>query len=186
MKPIFLTLITSLLFLVGCEKDEENWIINSDKYVFVDHHVSRHGETIEGNYVGGLHIDFPTYSYDESSKTLGGIIDFEINKSLKVIYGDGTSISGVIGSGIAAGLTGIYDIPYANGRFEIQQIEPNGTVHIQYMDSIIVLKSNEEWVNVTTEIITQDYGEEIARANITTIDRFVNYGIIEKSKIENR
>lgn len=77
-------------------------------------------------------------------------------------------------------------MPFVKGKFEIKQIESDGTVHIQYNDSLIVLKSNEEWVNVTSEIDTQDFGAGIAKANIITTDKIVNYGIIEKSKIELR
>lgn len=181
---ITITVVT-LFFVYSCEKNqEEDWIISSDKCVFVDHHVNTNGELIEGNYQGGLNIDFPTYSFDEISKILNGEFDFEINKTLKIIYGDGRSLSGVVGEGAATGLFGIYDIPYAKGKFEIKEIEFDGTVHIQYNDSLIVLKSNEEWVYVTSEIDTQDFGEGIAKANIITTDKIVNYGIIEKSRIE--
>ncbi len=177
--------IVTILFVYGCDKNqEEDWIISADKCVFVDHHVNTNGELIEGKYQGGLNIDFPTYSFDETSKILNGECDFEINKTLKIIYGDGRSLSGVVGEGAATGLSGIYDLPYIKGKFEIRQIESDGTVHIQYNDSLIVLKSNEEWINVTSEIDTQDFGEGIAKAKIITTDKIVNYGIIEKSKIE--
>lgn len=177
----------SLLIVFGCEKNqEEDWIINSDKCVFLDHHINTNGELIEGNYEGGLKIDFPTYSFDETSKILNGEFNFEINKTLKIIYGDGRSISGVVGEGTATGLSGIYDLPFVKGKLEIKQIESDGTVHIQYNDSLIVLKSNEEWVNVTSEIDTQDFGAGVAKANIITTDKIANYGIIEKSKIELR
>jgi hypothetical protein len=175
----------SLFVICGCEKNqEEDWIISSDKYVFVDHHIHTKGELIEGNYIGGLYIDFPTYSFDETSKTLSGEINFDINKSLKVIYGNGRSLSGVIGGGAATGLTGIYNLPYKQDNFEIKEIEPDGTLNIQYNDSLIILKSNEEWVKISSEINTQDYGAGIAKAKIITTDKIVNYGIIEKSKIE--
>ncbi len=179
------TIISTLMIVNSCEKNqEENWIISSDKCVFVDHHVNTNGELIEGNYQGELNIDFPTYNFNQTSKILKGEFDFEINKSLKIIYGNGKSLSGVVGAGAATGLFGVYDIPYAKGKFEIKQIDFDGTVHIQYNDSLIVLKSNEEWVNVTSEIDTQDFGEGIAKANIITTDKIVNYGVIEKSKIE--
>ena len=175
----------SLIFIYGCEKNkEEDWIISTDKCVFIDHHININGELIEGNYQGGLNIDFPTYNFDEKSKILNGEFNFEINKSLKIIYGNGSSLSGIIGAGAATGLYGIYDLPYVKGKFEIRQIEPDGTVYIQYNDSLIVLKSNEEWMNKSSEIDIQDYGEGIAKANIITTDKIVNYGIIEKSKIE--
>ena len=177
--------IVSFIIITGCEKkDEENWIISSEKCVFVDHHINTKGVLLEGNYLGGPNIDFPTYNFDKTSKILNGIFDFEVDKSLKIIYGDGESLSGVAGAGAATGLYGVYELPYAKGKFEIKEIDSDGTVHIQYNDSLIVLKSNEEWINVTSEINTQNFGKGIAKANITTTDKIVNYGIIEKSKIE--
>ncbi len=177
--------IVSFIIITGCEKnDEENWRISSEKCVFVDHHINTNGVLLEGNYQGGLNIDFPTYNFDETSKILNGKFNFEVNKSLKIIYGDGRSLSGVIGSGAATGLYGVYELPYAKGKFEIKEIESDGTVHIQYNDSLIVLKSNQEWINIASEIDTQNFGEGIAKANITTTEKIVNYGIIEKSKIE--
>lgn len=180
-------IIFSLFLFYSCEKNQEvDWIISPDKCVFVDHHINTKGELIEGNYQGGLRIDFPTYDFNPTSGILNGIIFFEINDSLLMIYGDGRSLSGVAGAGAATGLSGIYDLPFTKGNLEIKQIEPDGTVHIHYNDSLIVLKSDEKWVNVKSEINTQDFGFGIAKANIITTDRIENYGIIEKSKIENR
>ena len=176
--------IVSFIIIYSCEKNQEDWIISPDKCVFIDHHININGELLEGNYQGGLNIDFPTYNFDEKSKILNGKFDFEINKSLIIIYGDGRSLSGIIGAGAATGLYGIYDLPYVKGKFEINKIESDGTVYIQYDDSLIVLKSNEEWIKISSEIDVQDYGEGIAKANIIITDKIVNYGIVEKSKIE--
>ncbi|MCK5368612.1 MAG: hypothetical protein KAQ62_08660, partial [Cyclobacteriaceae bacterium] len=157
----------STTIFYSCEKNqEEDWMISSEKCVFVDHHISTHGELIEGDYKGGLLIDFPTYDFDNSTKILKGEIDFAINKTLKIIYGDGISLSGVVGGGAATGLTGIYDLPYEHGKLKIIEMEFNGTVHFKYNDSLIVLKSNEEWGNTSSEIDTQDNVDGIAKAKI--------------------
>lgn len=175
----------SLLLVSGCEKNqEENWIINSDKCVFIDHHVNTNGELIEGNYIEGPQVDFPTYTFNAENEILSGDIDFSINKSLKVIYGNGVSLSGLAGGGAGTGLTGIYELPYEKGAFKITDVESNGTVHLLYKDASIVLSVDEEWINVTSKIDTQDFGEGVAKANLITTDKFVNYGIIEKSNIE--
>jgi hypothetical protein len=174
-----------LILVVSCDKNqEEDWIINSGKCIFIDHHINTHGELIEGNYIEGPQVDFPTYTFNAQNKILSGDINFSISKSLKIIYGNGISLSGLAGGGAGTGLTGIYELPYEQGAFKIIDVESNGTVHIMYNDSLIVLNIDEEWINITSRIDTQDFGEGIAKANLITADKFVNYGIIEKSDIE--
>ena len=175
--------ISMLIFIVsGCNQDD--WEIKSDKCVFLEHHISTDGELIEGNYVEGPGIDSPTFTFDSTNKILNGVMFFEINKSLKVIYGNGKSFGGVAGYGVSTSLLGIYEIPYSLGNLKIESVETNGTIHFLYKDSTIVLKSNEEWADTTTHIDIQNNSGEVAKAILTNIDRFVNYGIIEKSKIK--
>ncbi len=184
---LILTIITSfILFLVfSCEKNqEEDWIIGSDKCVFIDHHINTHGELIKGNYFEGPQIDFPTYTFSAETNILSGDINFQLNNTLKIIYGNGSSLSGLAGGGAGTGLSGVYELPYEQGVFKIMDLESNGTVHLLYNDSSIVLNSNEEWVNITSRIDTQDFAEGIAKANLITTDKFVNHGIIKKANIE--
>jgi len=179
--PLIAIISICVFFVSGCNQDD--WEIDSDKCVFIEHHINTYGELIEGNYVEGPGVDTPTFSFDSVNGILSGSIGFELSNSLKVIYGNGISYWGVAGSGVSTRLLGIYKLPYQQENFKITQVETNGTIHLQYNDSIIVLKSNEEWVNISTYIDIQNNAGEIAKAKLTTTDRFVNYGIIEKSNV---
>ena len=53
------------------------WSISSDKFVFLEHSIQTHGELIGGNYRGPM-IDSPTYNFDEETRTLKGIITFDV------------------------------------------------------------------------------------------------------------
>jgi hypothetical protein len=183
LTKLFPAVICILVFIVsGCNQDD--WEIKSDRCVFLEHHISTNGEIIEGNYIEGPGIDSPTFTFDSNSGILSGVMFFDINKSLKVIYGNGRSLGGVAGYGVSTSLLGIYKLPYNLENFKIENVESNGTIHFQYKDSTIVLKSKEEWLDTTTYVDIQNNSGEIAKARLTNIDRFVNYGIIEKSKIE--
>jgi hypothetical protein len=165
------------------DKFTEKEKIPSDKYVFINHYVDIYGELIEGNYVGPL-IDFPTYHFDEAIGTLRGIINFDVNDTLKVIYGNGTGLGGVVGGGMATSLSGIYKLPYTDG-IKISEIDSNGTVYLEYNNESIILKSGETWVNVTSRIEILQLSGQInkAKVNVTITDKIVNYGILDKSKI---
>ena len=60
----------------------------------------------------------------------------------------------------------------------------DGTIHMIYKDQLIILKPKEKWANTTSGIVTQVYENGIAKANIIKTDKIINYGIIDKSKIE--
>jgi len=172
------------LFIVyGCDTNKDDWEISTDKCVFIEHDEITEGELIEGNYITGPMIDSPSYSYNSSAGILSGYISFDINKSLKLVYGRGRCLTGVAGGGVSTMLFGIYELPYQTQNLHITNVEANGTVHLLYNDSTIILKSNEEWIHITSGIDIQNNAGEIAKAKLTTTVRIVNNGIILKSNI---
>jgi hypothetical protein len=182
---IALIAIFGVCIFAGCDNQEDNWVFSSDKCLFVEHHKYTNGVLIEGNTPHkGPMIDFSGYSFNESSKILEGVIDFKIDKSLKVIFGSGKSLGGFAGGGIASGLYGIYEIPFKQGAFEITDVSFDGTIQVQYKDSLIVLKYGETWENISSEIITQNDNGNVSKINYITKDRIVNYGIIDKKEIK--
>ena len=156
------------------------WPVGTDQYVFIDHHIHTHGELIAGVY-GEMMIDFPTYRFHQDTGTLEGIIGFEIDEELKVIFGGGSSLSGCAGGGAATRLTGIYEVPYEHNGFKIVRIGPDGTTNLEYEGESIVLTSGEEWVKEESRF---DVQPPFGLARLTTTDKIVNYGILDKSGIE--
>jgi hypothetical protein len=184
-KSLFISGITtfSLFVVSGCEKNQDDWEITSDKCVFIEHFSHTDSELIEGNYREGPGYDVPTFSFDSVTGVLSGHINFQINKSLKLIFGNGRSSGGVAGTGVSTMLSGIYKLPFENDNLKITNVEVDGTIHLLYNDSTIVLKRNEEWIKIKSVIDTQNNAGEMAKAKLTLTDRIVNYGIIEKSTI---
>ena len=155
------------------------WELPADKYVFIDHHVHVGGECIEGECQPGPMIDFPTYAFSEETGTLTSWLTVQVNDALKVVYGNGTSLSGVAGGGAGTQLTEIYTLPAEIEGLRIVQVDRDGTAYLEYGGELLVLVPGEAWTNSTEEVREQGAG----KARITTTDRIVNYGILDKAKI---
>lgn len=154
----------------------------SNEYIFIEYHIDIHVEVIEGDYRGQI-IDSPTYTFEEDSGILRGMIFFDINDTLKAIYGRDLRISGV-GGGRENRLYGVYELPYQHLEFSILQIDGDGAVHLNFRNSSITLESGKEWMNVTSKIDTERYNDERSIAEITLTEKIVNHGFLSRSKIE--
>ncbi len=180
MIVISLATLTSLC-IESSSKEER--VLPSDQSAFIDHHVHMDGVLLEG-VSRGLMIDFPTYSFDPEERKLKGLVDFDVNDSLLVVYGDGSSLGGAMGGGAATMLNGAYALPYSESGLTISSIEKNGTVTIEYKNETILLSPGENWTRITSEIQTVDsYNGNQSRINVTTTDRIVNYGLLNKKDI---
>lgn len=151
--------------------------------VFIEQHANTDGVLISGPEPPLLMVDFPTYSYDEETKTLTGLIDFEISKDLKLIFGSGGCLSGTAGGGCGTGLSAVYEIPYKRNSFEILKLEENGDLVFIYNDEVYSLSPGQEWKTETTRTDTIDV-EGVPSINlITETDRITHYGFIKKEDI---
>lgn len=182
MKDYKLLLILILLLPAGA------CIFNDDddkpgSYLFIEQFTQTDGVLISGPEPPLLQIDFPTYRYDEDLKTLNGIIDFELNKDLRFIYGGGTCLSGTAGNGCATGLTGVYDIPYENETFELLKIEENGTIRFIYEDDVFSLAANDKHVVLHSYMDTIDVDGIKSISEITTTLTISNCGFISSEDV---
>ena len=158
---------------------EHGWELSADKYVFIDHHVHIEGVCVEGECQPGPMIDFPTYTFAEETGTLNSQFAVEVNDALKVVYGNGMSLGGAAGGGAGTGLTEVYDVPAVIEGLRIVQVDRDGTVYLEYAGELLVLAPGQTWTVETEELREQGAG----KANLTTTDQFVNYGILDKAKI---
>jgi hypothetical protein len=126
-----------------------------------------------------LHIDFPTYSFDYTTRTLTGSVP-TINDSIQIIFGDGGSLSGAAGSGIASGLSGVKSFPYKfNNLFSIDSLKPDGTVAITYNGKSLTVTAGENWFNNTS------YTDSTidCKVDISVTDRISNFGFLRRDQI---
>lgn len=156
--------------------------LSPSKYVFIEGYIWTNQEVIEGA-LSVREIDFSDYRFHDDTGALSGKIDFEVNESLKAVYGSGRTLSGD-GSGYGSSLYGVYDLPYSHNSFILLKIDSDGTAHIRYNDASIVLSPGEKWVNQSSEIWESQFGGQLAKVNITINETITNYGILDKSKIK--
>jgi len=158
---------------------EHGWELPVDKYVFIDHHVHVEGVCIEGECDPAPMIDFPTYNFSAETGTLNSQFLVEVNDALKVVYGNGMSLGGAAGGGAGTMLTEVYTLPVEIEGLRIVQVDRDGTVYLEYGSELLVLAPGQTWTSTTEEVREQGAG----KANLTTNDQFVNYGILDKAKI---
>ncbi|MEN8115403.1 MAG: hypothetical protein ABFS16_00370 [Bacteroidota bacterium] len=185
MRIRFGSVLLLLFFMIfdGCLFNDENEEDPADYYVFIEQHSTSHGDLISGPEPPLLQIDFPTYNFNPETKTLKGLIDFEINDDLKVIFGSGGCLSGTAGGGCATGLSGIYQIPFDRGNFELLKLEVDGDVIFMYKNEVYSLAVGEEWKVANTRIDTIDVKGQLSISEITDIDRISNFGSLKKEGI---
>lgn len=186
MKLQFISIIAIFILFIcvgSCQKSDENEIEESDNYIFIEQHTATHGEHISGSLPPLIMIDFPTYNYDTETKILTGIIDFEINKNLKLVYGSGTCLSGTAGGGCGTGLSAVYAIPYERGNFELLKTDADGSIIAIYKDEVVNIAVGEEWILETIRKDTMEFDGQTSITEITNTERITNFGILSKSDI---
>jgi predicted small lipoprotein YifL len=143
----------------------------SGQYAFLDHQVIYTGTLVSGTCPAPA-IDVSPYIFDADSKTLAGIVPFEINESLLVVYGESTTLTGAYGRGGYGELSGAYALPYKNGNLTVDGFTKDGTMYLTYNNKSIALTPGMQWMDFSS-------GTETTRActvNRTVTDVITYYG----------
>lgn len=177
----FIFFLTLFIGFTGCDLNGNPE--DSDNYLFVEHHIHTHGDLLSGPEPPLLQIDFPTYSFDIDSAILSGIINFEIDNNLKIIFGSGGCLSGMAGGGCGTGLSGINVIPFQRGIFEILKMDTDGKIVFEYNNEVHALNVGEEWKTELSYNDTVNMGGINSISKMTETDRITNFGYLDKSKI---
>ena len=158
--------------------------IPADKYLFIEKWTQRIVEVLDGDY--GLCIDFPTYYYNASSGALYpySVSRVRVNDSLVGIYGTGTSLHVIngTGGGAASGLTGFYSLPFNDSELTIMAATAAGSAKVTFGNETRVLNPGDEWLETKGQVKrSEETGALINESFITLIK---NFGLWDKSKIE--
>jgi hypothetical protein len=150
-----------------------------DQYAFLDHHMYYSG-TLVGGKCPMVSINFSTYRLDTGAGTLEGIVPFEVNDTLLLIYGQSTTLSGDYGNGSSGMISGGYSLPYTSGNMTVNGFTSDGTLYITYRNQTIALESGKQWTDITTGTDRTD----ACTINLTAADTLTYYGNYQKSAIK--
>ncbi len=146
MKRIFIFLVLLFIMLIpaGCIGGTTPLVKTVDwanELVFIEYWGSLSSEVLSGEGAPPLMIDFPTYHYEEETSTLTshlGAFGTEPEKinpvTVRIVLGNGLSLSGDVGGGASSGLDGINDLPYHpnfSAAYVLSEIDERGLVLIR-------------------------------------------------------
>ena len=158
--------------------------IPADKYIYIEKWTQWIVEVLDGDF--GLCIDRPTYECNASVGELYpySVARVRVNDTLVGIYGSGTSLRVIngTGGGAASGLTGFYSIPFNDSELAIMAIYADGSAKVTFGSETRVLNPGDEWQETKGPVKrTEETGALINESFVTVI---TNFGLWDKSKIE--
>jgi hypothetical protein len=152
--------------------------VPASKTLFLEHYLNANGTVIEGKSPFKT-VNFPTYWYNQNTGQLNGRIDFPVNSSLIMIFGDVLTLSGNFGEGTGNKLFGVYSLPVTADHAVIYSIDRSGNVVMNVNKKTIVLKPGESYSYSANETL----GERNALIEVNYTHTYVNHGFIDKNRI---
>jgi hypothetical protein len=151
---------------------------SSPRVLFLEHYMLANGTVVKGD-APFRSVNFPTYWYNENTGQLNGKIDFPLNSSLKMIFGDVLTLRGNFGSGTGNKLFGVYKLPtYANNDV-IYSIDLSGNVIMNVDGKTMALKPGQSY-NYTQNETVRDRGAVI---EVMYNHTYVNHGMMNKMQL---
>lgn len=174
-------IVIALAFLgvSGCVQQRTAGMPQAGEYAFLDHQIYDNGKLVSGT-CPPVAINFSTYNLATDTGSLEGLVPFEVNDSLLLIYGERTTLSGDYGTGGSGMLDGAYALPHTSGNITINGITSDGTMYLTYHNQTIALEPGTQWTDIST-------GTEMTTTctiNRTTTDILTYYGNYQKSAIK--
>jgi hypothetical protein len=149
--------------------------------LFLEHNLIANGTVINGT-VPFRTANFPSYWFNENTLQLNGNIDFPLNNSLTVIYGDALTLRGNFGAGTGNKLFGVYSLPARVDHSIIYYVDRTGTVGLYVNNRTVMLRPGQMYNYTRNETVRERNGTvKIAYEHIYT-----NHGLIPRSGIQTR
>jgi len=152
--------------------------VPGSRALFLEHYLLANGTVVEGQSPFKS-VNFPTYWYNENTKQLNGRIDFPVNDSLIMIFGDVLTLHGNFGGGTGNKLFGVYSLPVTADQAVIYSIDMSGNVVMNVNDKTFVLRPGESYSYSENETLK----ESNAVINVQYDHTYVNHGFIDKRRI---
>lgn len=150
----------------------------ASKVVFLEHYMTANGTVVNGT-APFRSVNFPSYWYNENTKQLNGQVDFPVNDSIQMVFGDVLTLKGNFGAGTGNKLFGVYSFPVTADQAYIYGIDISGNVVMRVNQKALVLKPGESYTYSENETL-RDNG---AIVRVQYDHTYVNRGLIDKRNI---
>jgi hypothetical protein len=154
---------------------------NPQNVTFLEHSLIANGSVINGS-AHFRNVDFPNYWFNENTRELNGNVDFAINQSLLLIFGDSLTLRGNFGAGTGNKLFGAYSLPVQADQAIIYYADSYGTVGMYVNNRSVMLRPGQEYSYNETETVRDGNGT----IRINYQHRYLNRGTIPKAAIQTR
>ena len=151
---------------------------SSSGIIFLEHSLVANGTLIKGE-APARSINFPTYWYNGNTRQINGKVDFAVNDSLLIVFGDAVTLQGDIGSGTENKLFGVYGLPYMANQDVIYSTDHSGNVVMRIGKKKVVLGPGDTYAYSDRKLIREDNDTLAVLYNHT----YVNHGFIDKVSI---
>jgi Uncharacterized protein conserved in bacteria len=181
----FLAVIGIAILIAICYSILNPQTVSSNEYVFVEHYVETQGFLTDNPEINAyVYMGYPTYNSTTSQNLLKATWFPPLNKSLKVMLGDGKGIGKGGCHGGEMYLYGTYELPYKKDNITIKKVDKKGTAYLDYNGKPLVLDPGDTWYNNSSRIeiihFTNSTVDEDVKVNISVVDRIRNFGIFTK------
>lgn len=181
----FLAVIGIAILIAICYSILNPQTVSSNEYVFVEHYVETQGFLADNPEINAyVYMGYPTYNSTTSQNLLKATWFPPLNKSLKVMLGDGKGIGKGGCHGGEMYLYGAYELPYKKDNITIKKVDKKGTAYLDYNGKPLVLGPGDTWYNNSSRIeiihFTNSTVDEDVKINISVVDRIRNFGIFTK------
>jgi hypothetical protein len=153
-------------------------LYGSSKVVFLEHNMVANGTVVQGE-VPFRSVNFPSYWFNANTGQLNGEIDFPINNSLILIFGDSLTLTGNFGSGTGNKLYGAYSLPVGADQATIYSVDRFGDITMRVNDRLLTLKPGKTYTYSENESLSDGNGV----VNVVYNHTYTNHGLIDKSSI---
>lgn len=182
---ILLIIISSLLVVipVASERTEQSSydVLSGSSTVFLEHNMIANGSVIKGT-ANFRSINFPDYWFNENTRQINGKIDFPINDSLVMVFGDSLTLKGNFGAGTGNKLYGVYSLPVYADKAYVFAIDQYGTIGMYVNNQTIYLKPGQQYGYQEKETLKDGN----ATIDISYDQSYINRGLIQKTAIYPR
>ncbi len=148
------------------------------RVVFLEHYLLANGSVTEGT-ARFRSVNFPTYWFNENTRQLNGEVDFPVNESLVMVFGDILTLRGNFGAGTGNRLFGAYSLPVIASQAVIHSIDPTGSVIMSIGQKTLALGPGQSYSYEEEETLKEQDALIRVRYNHT----YVNHGLIDKKGI---